>query len=777
MTYVHIRAVFFLLTLPIFAFGEIQPKRPLSPQQELRVTEDARSVTVSGETFAYSFSRENGLISAVRVMGREVTDGTPIPDLVAAEQLNPDVSPYAARREKRAALRIRSAAPAQVVVVAEGRYTAEDGKLFPLRYSISYEISIDGVVLVAVTNTALDDCSLRWLTLSGGAVRSELVKFLNWMPEQSTSQSTRYQFRTVAEIAGEKLLAGTWIPWFWLGNQNVGLEVTTWDVRSQTFNQVDNSGRRDQADMFVVQRAGGGVRWDNFLIRRTRVFARPGWTRSGQFALAVTPSKKFDPYYATLKGAHLGPHQHVPSLTLPDEQQIRTLAQDGYNLVVGMANWRSGEYVPLNEADLRRTIALCHKYGMKIIPYMTLVDLSHATEAWREHGEEWAIEPTTEYAKLPMDGRPDLQTEMAYRNNDERETTLMCPGAEGWRTFWKQQVDRVIRDYDFDGIYFDFWYGRMACENARHGCGGRFRRATILGSREMLMYAYNLLKAKDPHAIIKANTNMLASALITSLVDIRLVGESTDAAKMDPPSRQWLYTSYRLGEPTEFLWADTGWNRAQRASFATLVNFLPQYYQRPRFEPRQEFDDFDVFRSFDDGQGAWSLGIGGQERLKANPPGIVTNVVERDGAMLATVINTRDSSVNAQLPIAEGWLAWEPLAERLLDASRGSLNVELAGGAYRHVVLQPKPAGPRLLSALGVAKPAMQSFDKDARRLQLSVEAVEGALVRFVVYSPEPVKKVTDGRGVDVTFQWTPETDLARFEVRHVPGGTWSVWF
>ncbi|MGA2120320.1 MAG: hypothetical protein ABSH56_37050 [Bryobacteraceae bacterium] len=131
----------------------------------------------------------------------------------------------------------------------------------------------------------------------------------------------------------------------------------------------------------------------------------------------MTPSKKFDPYYATIKGAHLGPHQHVPSLTLPDEQQIRTLAQDGYNLVVGMANWRSGEYVPLNEADLRQTIALCHKYGMKIIPYMTLVDLSHATETWREHGEEWAIEPTTEYAKLPMGGRPDLQTEMAYRND------------------------------------------------------------------------------------------------------------------------------------------------------------------------------------------------------------------------------------------------------------------------------------------------------------------------------------------------------------------------
>ena len=51
-------------------------------------------------------------------------------------------------------------------------------------------------------------------------------------------------------------------------------------------------------------------------------------------SLAVTPSKKFDPYYAMLKGAHLGPHQHVSHLALPDEGQIRTLAQNGCNLVI-----------------------------------------------------------------------------------------------------------------------------------------------------------------------------------------------------------------------------------------------------------------------------------------------------------------------------------------------------------------------------------------------------------------------------------------------------------
>jgi hypothetical protein len=734
-------------------------KLPLTGEQELRVTEDPRSVIVSGETFSYNFSKESGLIRAIRVLGQEVTNGTPIPDLIVTEHPNLDDFPYAARHEKHARTTISSAASSRVVIVSEGQYTSEDGKRFPLRYSITYDISIDGVILVSVKNIALDNCSLRWLTLSGGAIGPELAKFVGWTPELSTSRDTRYRFRALSEIPGERILAGTWIPWIWLGDQRVGLEVTTWDVSSQTFIRVNGRDVSDEPDMFIVRRLAEGVRWDNFLVRGARVFAKPGWARSGQFALAVTPSKKFDPYYNMLKGAHIGQRQWS------DEQQIRTLAQNGYNLVVVAGFWRSGEYVPRNEAELRRMIELCHRYGVKIIPYMTLVDLNHATEAWREHGEEWAIEPITEWASMPR------------RNDPEQETTLMCPGAEGWRAFWEQQMDRVIRDYDFDGIYFDFWYERMACENWRHGCGGRFRKATILGSREMLVYAYNRLKAKNPHAIIKANTNLLASALLTSLVDIRLVGESTDATNMDPSSRQWLYTSYRLGETTEFLWANTQWNTEQRASFATLINFLPQYYGGPLVEPRKAFDDFDVFRSFSGGNGAWYLGISGQERLKVSPPEVVTNVVEYGGAMLATLINTRQSPVVAEVPLGRGWLACEPLAERLLNSTEDFSKIELGGGASRHIILAQKPAGLRLLYALGAQKPATETLDNSGRRLVLAVEAADGALIRFGVYSPEPIKKITNGLGEKVPFEWTPETKMARFEVRHMPGVKLEVTF
>ena len=303
----------------------------------------------------------------------------------------------------------------------------------------------------------------------------------------------------------------------------------------------------------------------------------------------------------------------------------------------------------------------------------------------------------------------------------------MCPGAEGWRSHWKKQIDRIIRNYDFDGIYFDFWYGRMACENVRHGCGGRFRRGTVLGSREMLMYAYNRLKAKNPRAIIKANTNTLATALITSLVDIRLVGEAIDATGMDDASRRWLHCSYRLGETTEFLWDQTRLSATQKASFATLVNFLPQWYERPRFEPRGSFDDFDVFRSHDDGTGDWRLGLSRSEGLQSVTPGVTVNTVESGGTTLATVMNANPADAIAEIPLRDGWLACEPLSGQLHAPARGALRVSLGAGQYRHVLLLQTPRAPHLLYALGARLPAQQSYNPGTRKMQVKIDAAEGS--------------------------------------------------
>ncbi len=760
-----------LIPAAVLAY-DIEPKRPLSAAQELKTARVAGGVTVSGETFSYSFDSSNGLINSVRVLGRELLAG-PVPDLMAAEQFDPGYAPYMARYEKHGRLSVVSSRQDRVIIEGAGVYTGAEGRRLPLAYAMRYEISIDGVILVSLTNTASAPCTLRWLRLSAGAVRSDAAKFLNWMPEQSVSQTTGYEFRPLAGASG-LVLSGTWMPWFWLGNQATGIEVTTWDVGSQTYGRLDSSARNDEPAMFTIERDERGTRWENWLIRRTHVRAGAGWTRSGSFALAITPSKRFDPYYALLKGAHMGPHQHVADLKALTEDQIRLLAANGYDLVVGVANWRSGEYVPLNETDVRRTIALCHRYGLKIIPYMTLVDLSHATETYRRHGEEWAIEPTTEFA---MNLRPEsVAAEFAWRNNDELETTLMCPGAQGWREHWKRQIDRVVRDYDFDGIYFDFWFGRMVCENARHGCGGRFRAATVLGSREMLAYASNRLRAKDPHAIIKANTNTLATALITSFVDIRLVGEAIDMAGLDLPSREWLFSSVRLGQPTEFLWDQTRWSPSRKAWFAALVNFLPKQYINPEFQPRAGFDDFDVFRAFDDGAGAWTLGVAGEPPLGLKQDDLSVNLITRGDSMLATLIATGKEPARASLPAGRGRLAFEPLAGRAVEVANGTIEVELAPETYRHFLVVPKPGTPSVLYVLGARRPASGKYDSASRKLEVSCDAPESAALQMGVYAPRAPKSVKAGDR-SLRFEYKPESSFLLVNLTHAPGAAVEIAF
>jgi hypothetical protein len=310
------------------------------------------------------------------------------------------------------------------------------------------------------------------------------------------------------------------------------------------------------------------------------------------------------------------------------------------------------------------------------------------------------------------------------------------------------------------------------CENSRHGCGGRFRKDTVLGSREMLMYAYNRLKTKNPRAIIKANTNTLATALITSLADIRLVGEAIDAAGMDEVSRQWLHSSFRLGETTEFLWDETRWDAPQRALFATLVNFM-----RPAFERRSSFDDFDIYRSFDDGSGDWHLGISGDESPGGKAPGVYFNRIDRENGMLATAANASSSKQTVEIPMKDHWLACEPLAGRLHPVTGPALRVDLDAGGYRHFLLAPIPEQPQLLYALGARVPALQTLDSRAKTLKISVDAPEGVRLRFGVFTRASVRAVTGPGNTPIPFNFQDGGSLLSFEATNAAGRDFEITF
>jgi len=225
-----------------------------------------------------------------------------------------------------------------------------------------------------------------------------------------------------------------------------------------------------------------------------------------------------------------------------------------------------------------------------------------------------------------------------------------------------------------------------------------------------------------------------------------------------------------LGEATEFLWDQTRLSAMQKAGFATLVNFLPQWLERPRFELRSSFDDFDVFRSHDDGTGDWRLGLSCGEGLQSVTPGVTVNRVEKGDTILATLINTNLVDVIAEVPLQDDWLACEPLSGQLHTPTGGVLKLNLGAGQYRHFLLLQTPRAPRLLYALGARLPAHQTYEPGARKMRIQVDAVEGERVRMGVFTPAAVRDVTGSKAGRITFSWKQDTSLLTFETAHVPG-------
>jgi len=123
----------------------------------------------------------------------------------------------------------------------------------------------------------------------------------------------------------------------------------------------------------------------------------------------------------------------------------------------------------------------------------------------------------------------------------------MCYAAEGWREHWKREVDTILERFDFDGLYIDFWVGKMACRNLLHGCGHRYPRFTLPGVREMAWHAFRGVKAKGAGQFILANTNLFAGALINNLVDIRLPGEWANIEETPEELIRGHLNSRRLG--------------------------------------------------------------------------------------------------------------------------------------------------------------------------------------------------------------------------------------
>lgn len=119
---------------------------------------------------------------------------------------------------------------------------------------------------------------------------------------------------------------------------------------------------------------------------------------------------------------------------------------------------------------LEETIDACKPKGIKVIPYISTghkLAWSMVTKDYPEYGH-----------KSTPGGEPDRSH--MYVGEDHGTVCWMSP----YREAFLELVEKVVRDYDIDGIYFDrwhphyFWPGKQLCYC--DGCVNGFRKATGL---------------------------------------------------------------------------------------------------------------------------------------------------------------------------------------------------------------------------------------------------------------------------------------------------------
>ena len=203
----------------------------------------------------------------------------------------------------------------------------------------------------------------------------------------------------------------------------------------------------------------------------------------------------------------------------PDEERIRNWAEAGFNLAL-LDNpfhskgdfWHDGALPPYNEdgiKEMRRVIRTAHRYGIKVIPYLSLYELHPEAKAWEKNHAKW--KRTDDSAGTEKHN---------YWGNGEFGTQ-MCP-ASGWKKYFQSYVKKTVVTYGFDGVYFD-WCVPLYCTNRRHAKGIHTAHDELL---DMFEWTRNFLGADRPIIIHTSGSPLMA---MESMADATIVFEDAYA--------------------------------------------------------------------------------------------------------------------------------------------------------------------------------------------------------------------------------------------------------
>lgn len=729
-------------------------------QRMLNVVENPKFIYVEGETFEYRFSKRNGLIDSINVLGNDFLKetGSEIPDIFISNAESLDDEKYTARYEQSAECEILSANPYEVNIRSHGIYRNSMGKPFPARYRITYEIENDGNMFIIVDNKITDDCEMKWLCISKGKLNSLLCKYFIHFDDLSKSDTTARYF--CDEIKEDGLLFnGEFIPWCWFGNDEVGIEISVWDIGYQRYGTrlISNDSEENAPKIGVNLSAfakSGEVIYEIMAINGKPTQINSGWEHTAYFALSITPPRI---YNMALFDTFIWRSETY----YPSEEQIKNAKNKGFNLIILPIKYFGKD--DLNEKmKTDKVVSIAHENGVKVVPYINIMEFDRSFyDVFDEHSIEWQIEPSF----------------------NDNSTVLACPGSEGWREYWKSRIDKIIDESDFDGIFLDLCYDKLACRNALHGCRRKYIRPTFIWAKEMIKHTYIKAKQKSQNSIVIANTDKMPLSTLCSWLDIRCSGNSSSINDASLIEKKLFHNSFRLGCNSLVNFDEI--NQLSIANSILLMS-LPMISDQNLEESNSILKYWDILRFFGINKAKLYLGFIDNPLAVSGSSDIFVNIF-RNESLLLTLVNLSDRDTYTEIEIEnikklnldnkKHYVVYDPLTKQLCDGLQTDLSISLIYETpmiskvfvpkygVRSFFICSSDKNPILLFAMGSDGIIDQAWDEDKSILTAKVSAYRDVLINVTLYFPTGKPSNISANGKDVDFTWDDEQRLAFFDV------------
>jgi hypothetical protein len=349
--------------------------------------------------------------------------------------------------------------------------------------NVTATIEVDGLAKIAWALQANKPVTLDELAVEI-PLRSGHARYLNTWPDSAGAMAG-----TSGALTAD--YTSKFQPMVWLGDEASGLQ---WVCESEQNWSVAEPGKAIQ----IIRRGDEVVLRLNLVT--TPVALAAGGKRDYVFGLLATPVKPVteDAWDARIvRTIGYGQELDLPDMKINGKPALQFYAEKGARAIIVWKWWNVFAYTrPIGgyEEKFRRLVKECHRYGLKVLPYVGGFLLSENAPEAMFFGDEMRA-PGKPYSLGKLGDLPPQGALHACQRGP-------------WQDFLVDGIGRLIDEYDVDGVYLDTTTRPLLCDNELHGCGypkpdgSRGGVYPVFSVRDNLRRIYTAVKTRKPDGIV-----------------------------------------------------------------------------------------------------------------------------------------------------------------------------------------------------------------------------------------------------------------------------------